>query len=175
MNPAASKLRLLLLSLAVLVFDQWSKWRIEATLPHHGSIPVIDGFLNLIHVRNTGVAFGLFAAEGAASSEAWLTVLGGIALVAVAAYFWQTSLADRTLLVALALVIGGAIGNLVDRIAAGAVTDWVDVYVGAHHWPAFNVADAAISIGISLMILDSLRPRRRGETETASAPAVGAP
>lgn len=159
-NPSASKLRLLLISLAILVLDQWTKWRIEAAIPHHGSIPVIDGFLNLIHVRNTGVAFGMFAAKGAETSETWLTVLGALALVAVSAYFWRVSLADRTLLVALALVVGGAIGNLVDRVASGAVTDFVDVYLGTHHWPAFNVADAAISIGIALLILDSFRPSR---------------
>lgn len=169
MSLGATKSRFLLISLAILVADQWSKWQIEARIPHHGANSVISGFLNLIHVRNSGVAFGLFAANGAARSELWLTVLGFVALAAVGSYFWRTSLEDRTLLVALALVVGGALGNLIDRIATGAVTDFVDVYLGSHHWPAFNVADAAISIGIGLLILDSLRTRPPAEPTPEAA------
>jgi signal peptidase II len=162
------KLRYLLLSLGVLVLDQWTKWLVEVHLPHHVAQPVIPGFLNLTHVRNTGVAFGLFASEGA--STGWLlTVLGLGALTAVTVYFWFAPNRDRSLLVALALVVGGALGNLIDRVASGAVTDFVDVYVGAHHWPAFNVADSAISIGIVLMAFDSFRPRHREAPAAAAA------
>ncbi len=161
-----SKLRYLLVSLLVLVLDQWTKWLVEAHLPHHTAEPVISGFLNLTHVRNTGVAFGLFASDVGSS---WLlTVLGLGALAAVGLYFWFAPSRDRGLLIALSLVVGGAIGNLIDRISSGAVTDFVDVYVGAHHWPAFNVADSAISVGIVLMAIDSFRPRHR------EAPAVAA-
>ena len=161
------KLRYLFLSLAVIVLDQWTKWLVEIHLPHHAAHPIIPGFLNLTHVRNTGVAFGLFASEGAASGSWLLIVLGLIALAAVSAYFWFTPGRDRLLLVALSLVVGGAVGNLIDRVSSGAVTDFVDVYVGAHHWPAFNVADSAITIGIVLMALDSLRPHRQKEPEPA--------
>ncbi|MFL6195421.1 MAG: signal peptidase II [Thermoanaerobaculia bacterium] len=165
------KLRYLLVSLAVLVLDQWTKWLVEAHLPHHTAQPVIPGFLNLTHVRNTGVAFGLFASDGAAGT--WLlTALGLGALIAVGLYFWFTPSRDRMLLVALALVVGGAIGNLVDRVTSGAVTDFIDVYVGLHHWPSFNIADSAISVGIVLMAIDSFRPRHhhreQGEAATAS-------
>jgi signal peptidase II len=151
------KLRYLFVSLAVLVADQWTKWLVEMHLPDHATEPLLSGFLNLTHVRNTGVAFGLFAAQGMTGGSWLLTLLGLAALTAVGTYFWFTPSRDRMLLVALALVVGGAVGNLIDRVVAGAVTDFIDVYVGLHHWPAFNVADSAISVGIALMAFDSLR------------------
>ncbi len=159
----AAKLRYLLVALAVLVADQWTKWLVEVHLPPHSAHPVVPGFINLTHIRNNGVAFGLFASDGGGNS--WLlTALGLAALAAVLAYFWLASAHDRVLLVALALVVGGALGNLIDRVASGAVTDFVDVYVGTRHWPAFNVADSAISVGIVLMALDSLRGGRARKT-----------
>ena len=161
------KLRYLLVSLAVIVLDQWTKWLIEVHLPHHATEPVIPGLFNLTHVRNSGVAFGLFASTGGG----WLlTALGLGALIAVGLYFWYTPSRDRVLLVALALVVGGAIGNLIDRVSSGAVTDFLDVYVGLHHWPSFNIADSAISIGIVLMAIDSLRPRQHAAEAPATAP-----
>ncbi len=162
----AGKLHYLFISLAVIVLDQWTKWLVEVHLPHHSTHPVIPGFLNLTHVRNTGVAFGLFASDGAQTS--WvLTLLGLVALTAVAVYFWFTPGRDRFLLVSLALVVGGAIGNLIDRVSSGAVTDFIDVYVGASHWPSFNVADSAISVGIVLMAIDSLRPHPKAKAPAA--------
>jgi signal peptidase II len=163
------KLRYLLVSLAVMVLDQWTKWLVEVHLPHHTTQPVIPGFFNLTHVRNTGVAFGLFASDGGGGGSWLLTALGLGALVAVGVYFWFTPSRDRVLLVALALVVGGAVGNLIDRVASGAVTDFLDVYVGLHHWPSFNVADSAISIGIVLMAIDSFRPRAHSREAPAAA------
>jgi len=166
------KPRFALLSLAVVVLDQWSKWIVELHLPEGAAHPVVPGLLNLVHVRNTGVAFGLFSSD--TGSTSWLlTVLGFAALGAVALYFWLTPGHDRLLLTALSLVAGGAVGNLLDRIAAGAVTDFVDVFVGTHHWPAFNVADSAITIGIALMVLETVLPRRlrAGSAETAAEAA----
>ncbi|HEY2291186.1 MAG TPA: signal peptidase II [Thermoanaerobaculia bacterium] len=161
------KLRYLLVSLAVIVLDQWTKWLVEARLPHHSTRPVIPGLFNLTHVRNTGVAFGLFASDG--GGNGWLlTLLGLGALIAVGLYFWYTPSHDRVLLAALALVVGGAVGNLIDRVWNGAVTDFLDVYVGLHHWPSFNVADSAISIGIVLMAIDSFRPRHHQESPAAA-------
>jgi signal peptidase II len=161
------KLRYLLVSLAVIVLDQWTKWLVEVHLPHHSTHPVIPGLFNLTHVRNTGVAFGLFASDGGGGG--WLlTLLGLGALIAVGLYFWYTPSRDRVLLVALALVVGGAVGNLIDRVSSGAVTDFLDVYMGLHHWPSFNVADSAISIGIVLMAIDSFRPRQHHESPAAA-------
>lgn len=155
------KFRYLFVSLAVIILDQWTKWLVELHLPHHVVDPVIPGFLNLTHVRNTGVAFGLFAASSGQEGGSWiLTLLGLAALSAVGLYFWFAPSRNRGLMVALALVVGGAVGNLIDRISSGAVTDFIDVYVGTYHWPSFNVADSAISIGIVLMAIDSFRARK---------------
>ena len=173
LDSRLGKLRYLLVSLGVLVLDQWTKWLVEAHLPHHSAQEVIPGFLNLTHVRNTGVAFGLFASEGGGNGLL-LTLLGLGALAAVGVYFWFTPTRDRLLLMALALVVGGAVGNLIDRMSSGAVTDFIDLYVGSHHWPSFNVADSAISIGIVLMAIDSFRPhpRRQPQEAPAAAPAA---
>ena len=157
------KMPYLFVSLGVLTLDQWTKWMVEIHLPHHTSSVLVPGLLNVTHVRNTGVAFGLFATTGAGSAG-MLTLLGLLALAAVGIYFWHAPSRDRILLVALGLVVGGAVGNLIDRISSGAVTDFVDVYLGPHHWPSFNVADSAISVGIALMLLDSFRSRKEPET-----------
>lgn len=162
------KIPYLFVTLGILVADQWTKHLVEVQLPRGASEPVISGFLNLVHVRNTGVAFGLFASDGGSTS--WvLTALGLVALAAVSIYFLWTPVRDRLLLTALALVAGGAVGNLLDRVMAGSVTDFVDVYVGSYHWPAFNVADSAITVGIVLMILDTFRHRPGKADETGAA------
>lgn len=148
------KRRFLLLSLLVLVADQWSKWMVERHLPLHQPKEVIPGFLNFTHVQNTGVAFGMFAANGSSRGTLILTALGIVALVVVGIYFWRTSNQDRLMLSSLALILGGAVGNLMDRIATGSVTDFIDAYVGTYHWHTFNVADSAITIGICLMALE---------------------
>ena len=147
-----------LLALAVLAVDQWSKWLVEAHLHLHTSIPVLPGFFNLNHVRNTGVAFGMFATTDGSSSPGLIAVTA-LALGAVLLYFRLVPRQERRLLVAVSLVLGGAVGNLLDRLAAGAVTDFLDFYLGDRHWPAFNLADTAISVGIGLLILDSLLHR----------------
>lgn len=167
------KLDYLLVSLVILVLDQWTKWLVEVHLPHSASHPVIPGVLNLAHVKNTGVAFGLFAAQGADGASWLLVALGLAALAAVFLYFRMAPSHDRLLLVSLALVVGGAAGNLLDRVVSGAVTDFVDVYIGTYHWPAFNVADSAITVGIALMIVDSFRAhRRRDEVDGDGEPGA---
>ena len=168
------KSRYLLISLAVLVLDQWTKWLVELHLADHTSLEVLPGLLNLTHVRNTGVAFGLFSAHGSATGTLILTLLGMGALAFVVYYFWIVALADRMLLVALALVAGGAVGNLLDRIARGAVTDFVDFYYGTYHWHTFNVADTAISVGIGLMILGSFQPPTSARDDGARDGALAA-
>lgn len=154
------KARYLLLALAVLVFDQWTKWLVEANLPPLSTKVLIPGFLQLTHVRNPGVAFGMFASGGAMSG--WVLLAFGIlALGLVAIYFTRTRPDQTLLLTALGLILGGALGNLVDRFASGAVTDYVDVFVGTHHWPAFNVADSAITIALCLLVWDAFFVRRQ--------------
>lgn len=160
------KRRFLLLSLAVLALDQWTKWLIETRIELHRSIEIVPGLFHLSHVRNTGVAFGLFAAGRGGDVHALaLSLVGALALAVVLVYFWRTPARDQLLLVALALVLGGAIGNLTDRVAGGAVTDFIDVYVSTYHWHTFNVADSAITIGLLLMAWDALRPRGAGRPQ----------
>jgi signal peptidase II len=155
------KSRWLLLALAVLALDQWTKWLVERHLPPLATHVLVPGFLQLTHVRNPGIAFGLFAAGG--SDGSWLLVgFALLALTLVAFYFLRTSADQSRLLAALGLILGGAVGNLVDRLLDGAVTDFVDVFVGAHHWPAFNASDSAISIALCLLVWDAFFARRAG-------------
>lgn len=164
----AGKGTYLLLALAVLGLDQWTKWLVERHLPLGTSQEIVRGWLHLSHLRNPGVAFGMFADHGA-SGGAWLLAILGVAAIAVVTiYFRRAERDDVWLLSALALVLGGAVGNLLDRVATGAVTDFVGVYLGSYRWPDFNVADSAISVGLVLLVLDSLRsPRVR--TDPADA------
>lgn len=167
-----SRARFLILSLAVFVLDQWTKWWVEAAYPLGFSSEVIPGFFNLTHVRNTGVAFGLFAAHGADGGAWFLVAMGLVALTAVAIYFRLAPFDNRLLLTALALIMGGAVGNLFDRVASGGVTDFFDFHWGGNHWPAFNIADSAISVGIGLMILDSFRPHHRAARPEARSEEI---
>lgn len=150
----------LLLSLVVLTLDQWTKWLVERFLPLHVPHQVIPGFLALTHVKNTGVAFGLFAAHGSLWPTVALTVVGLAALAVVGAYFWKTPNGEHRLLLSLSLILGGAVGNLIDRIASGEVTDFIDAYYRTYHWHTFNVADSAITVGICLMAIDIVLPHR---------------
>ncbi len=162
------KPRLLLLAAAVCALDLLSKVWIVRNLPRHAVETVIPGFLNLTHVRNSGVAFGLFSSLG--DWGPWvLAAAGVVAIVVVAVYFRQTPVSEKLLLWALALILGGAIGNLIDRVVNKAVTDFIDAYVGSYHWHTFNVADSAITIGISLMLLDLLLQRRRVPEESPAS------
>lgn len=160
----------LLLAAAVLALDQITKGLVEAAYSLHASREIIPGLLNFTHVRNSGVAFGLFASAGDGRAGVLaLSLLGLVALTVVGVYFWRTPRCDRLLLVGLGSILGGAVGNLVDRLAAGSVTDFIDFYVGTYHWHTFNVADSAITIGIGLMALDLLRESRSTDASRAEA------
>ncbi len=164
MSPGSIKGRLALLSLAVLVADQWTKHLAELHLLGAPALSLIPGFLDLIYVRNSGVAFGLFAAGSSLAGVVVLTALGLLAFSLVLFYFLKTPVSNRTVLVALALILGGAVGNLVDRVMRGSVTDFIDVYVASHHWPTFNAADSAITIGITLMAIDAFWLHRQPDS-----------
>ncbi|MEJ5300211.1 MAG: signal peptidase II [Thermodesulforhabdaceae bacterium] len=133
----------------IFLIDQLTKHLIVAVLPLHDKLEILPGFLNLVHVRNTGVAFSLFAQLRESS-----LIFGVIALCAVVILhiivvrMEQASLGE---IIPLGLILGGAIGNLFDRIRTGAVIDFIDLYIGNYHWPAFNVADSAITIGAILL------------------------
>ncbi len=154
------KAGMLTLALWVLAADQWSKWAVERWLDPTARVEVVPGAFNLIHVANTGIAFGLFPARGQLLGTLILTALSLLALTVVASYYRRTPATERSLLASLSLILGGALGNLVDRVMKGSVTDFLDVYLGSYHWPTFNVADSAITVGITLLAVETLRPRR---------------
>ena len=159
-TPLQLKARLGVVSLAVLVIDQWTKHLAESSLAGRPPRTVIPGFLDLVHVENTGVAFGLFAAGSSTIGVLILTLLGMVALTLVLYHFLRTPDTNKGALFSLSLILGGAVGNLVDRMVSGSVTDFIDVYVWTHHWPTFNAADSAITIGIVLLMFDAFFPRR---------------
>lgn len=158
----------LILSAAIILFDLWTKSLVLARIQLHDAIPVIPNFFQLVHVRNTGAAFGL----GANASSKLVPILlnaGAIAVFCVVVvYALRTAVTDRLLQTGLHLILGGAIGNLLDRFRFGYVVDFLDVYVGRYHWPAFNVADSAICIGIALLFFDM---RKKPDTEPAAESA----
>jgi signal peptidase II len=162
MSRMTGKFRFVLLALSILTLDQWTKWWIEISLEMHEVVSIVPG-LNLTRVVNTGVAFGLLPARGNLVGTALLTILGLVALIVIATFFLRAASRERWLLAGLGLILGGAVGNLVDRVMNGAVTDFIDVYVGTYHWHTFNVADSAITAGIACMILDSLFHSRISE------------
>jgi len=149
----------------VTALDQATKLLVARELALYETIPVIPGLLNLTHIRNTGVAFGMLNATEFAYKPLVMIVLALLALVGVAIYAAQLPLAHVRARGGLALILGGALGNLVDRARQGYVVDFVDVYWGAWHFWAFNVADAAITVGVGLLVLDLFRP------ESSAAPA----
>ena len=142
--------------IVIVVLDQLTKALVRSTVPLHASITVIPGFMDFTHVRNTGAAFGLLNAADFPFKTLLIGVIAVAALVGVGMY--AASLARHEIMarVGLALIIGGAAGNLIDRVIIGSVVDFVDVYWQAHHFWAFNVADSAITVGAAVMILDML-------------------
>ncbi len=148
----------------IFVVDQATKWAAVKYLARHAEVPLVP-FVNLTLVFNTGAAFGFLS-----SASGWQNLLFiGVAIAACAVILWMLyryGAEDALFATALVLILGGALGNLCDRFLYGHVIDFVDVYYGSWHWPAFNVADSAITIGAMLLIFDSARFRhgRRGGT-----------
>jgi signal peptidase II len=146
----------LTLATAIVVFDQVTKLIVRELLPLHTSVSVIPGLLDFTHVRNTGAAFGFLNAADFPFKSTLITVGAALALVAIAIYAMRLAEHERIARLGLSLILGGAIGNLIDRAVQGHVVDFVDVYWGAHHFWAFNVADSAITVGAALVILDMI-------------------
>lgn len=143
-----------LIALVVVVLDQLTKWWIAKTIAVGNTVPVIPGFFRLTHVQNHGAAFGLFDESPTQWKIGALILFSIVALVVVTALLWKNSNAMTVTGVGLSLVLGGAVGNLWDRLFTRHVVDFLDFYVGSYHWPAFNVADAAIVSGAILLVSD---------------------
>ena len=160
------RLHYLAISLAIIALDALTKWVVAARIDLHESITVIPNLFEIVHVRNTGAAFGIGANT---DSRLVPMLLNGGAIVVfcvVVVYALRTAVTDRMLQVALHLILGGAIGNLVDRFRFGYVVDFLDFYVRDHHWPAFNIADSAICVGIGLLFLDMKKHPEEKEVAT---------
>jgi signal peptidase II len=146
-----------IVSLAVLLLDQWTKGIITRTFDVHQSTTVVEGFFDLTYVRNSGAAFGLFASVDSSIKAVILNSVAVLVFIVVSAYALRSSHKSVRLQVGFALILGGAIGNLMDRVRFSYVVDFLDFSISGHHWPAFNVADSAICIGVGLLFLDMLR------------------
>ncbi len=146
----------LAVSLAVLFLDQWTKGIITRTMEVHQSKTIVADVFDLTYVRNSGAAFGLFASVDSAIKAVVLNSVAVIVFLIVSAYALRSSHKSVRLQVGLALILGGAVGNLLDRVRFGYVVDFLDFSVSGHHWPAFNVADSAICIGVAVLFLDML-------------------
>src|SRR3990172_225270 len=142
--------------IVIVVLDQLTKAAVRSTVPLHASITVIPGLMDFTHVQNTGAAFGILNASDFPFKTVLIGLIAAAALVGVGMY--AASLAHHEIMarVGLALIIGGAAGNLIDRVVIGSVVDFVDVYWRTHHFWAFNVADSAITVGAGVMFLDML-------------------
>ena len=136
------------------MLDQLTKFLVTVHVPRHYSIPVIEGFFSIIHIRNPGVAFGLFAGQEFEYKVIFFIIISLIAIIAILIIFHQASDDQRAVRVGLILIFSGAVGNLIDRILHKEVIDFLDFFYKGTHWPAFNVADSCITIGVSFMIFD---------------------
>ena len=149
------------ISWLIVVFDQAAKALVRSRFELHESVEVIPGFFNLTRVHNYGAAFGLLNAAEFPYKTALLCIVAAAALSALTLYAATLPVEQRLTRVGLGLIIGGAAGNLIDRIGSGYVADFVDLYWRGWHFWAFNVADAAITIGVAFMLLDLLDTRTR--------------
>jgi signal peptidase II len=146
---------------AVFAFDRFTKWIVETRVSPAESYRVIPGFFDIVHSTNRGVAFGLLDNSASGWQDSLLVVLTLLAVVLLSALLWNPRRLDRRSMWGFSLIMGGAAGNLFDRIAWGRVTDFLLVYIGRYQWPTFNAADSAIVIGCGLLLLDLLRPKRQ--------------
>jgi len=157
---------LLIFCSGMLLLDQWTKYLIVQKLPLYQRVEVIDGFFSIVHVRNTGGAFGIFGGERGGIGSILFVVVSLIAMGAILFLFVKTRENEKTLALSFSLILSGALGNLIDRLHYGEVIDFLDFHLSAYHWPAFNVADSAICIGIGLMALQVLIRNHKKRTKS---------
>ncbi|HWB85152.1 MAG TPA: signal peptidase II [Bryobacteraceae bacterium] len=145
----------------VFALDRLSKWIVQSQVTFWDTHNVIPGFFDIVHSENRGVAFGILNDSHSEWSAVALVVLALAAVAVVSGILWHPQKLERCSLWGFALILGGAAGNVFDRIFFGRVTDFLELYVGNYHWPTFNLADTAIVIGSGLLLVDLLRPKRQ--------------
>ena len=163
-----SRLRWLILTLLVVFLDRLSKAAVEVKTTEGWRQEVVHNFIYLVHSKNSGIAFSIFA-DNNSHWVPYLLIVGSLAVIAVLAWYLVAGREVSTRAAAgLALLLGGATGNLTDRILHGAVTDFLELWFGSYRYPAFNVADSAITIGAILVLLDVLFPLRSAGSERSA-------
>jgi signal peptidase II len=156
--------RHLLIAIAVVVLDRVTKWAIVQTITLDDAINIIPGLFRLTHLENTGAAFSLFADSTSPFKTMLLIAFSLGALAVVSFLLWKERTIFNAGTLALSLILGGAVGNLWDRLTDGKVTDFLDFYIGIHHWPPFNIADSAIVVGALLLLMRMLRTNQPRQT-----------
>jgi len=156
-----------LIALLVVALDRASKWVVMAHISLHDGMQIIPGFFRLTHEENRGAAFSLFADSPAHWKMVLLVAFSVLALIVVSTLLWRNSHALASTGVALALIMGGAVGNLWDRLLRGSVVDFLVFYIGRYQWPAFNVADSAIVMGACLLAFEILSAKSPAEQKSA--------
>ncbi len=141
---------------AVVTFDQLTKLWILNSFSLYESLEIIPGFFSLTYLTNKGAAFGFLAGQAGVWRHYLFLILGAVALVVIVISWFKLRQSHQLYSISLALIGGGALGNLIDRIRLGSVVDFLDVYIGRHHWPAFNIADSAITVGVVFFIIANI-------------------
>jgi signal peptidase II len=147
------------LAAAVFALDRITKLLVEGLVSFTDTRTIIPGFFDIVHSQNRGVAFGIFNDSTFEWRTAFLIALSAVAVIVVSLIIWNARRLQALPLWGLALILGGAAGNVFDRIVSGQVTDFLEFYIGQYHWPTFNIADSAIVIGSCLFLLDALRSK----------------
>lgn len=166
MKTSSARIIHLLLAAIIVLLDRWTKRSVAARIPLYTHIQIIPGFFRLTHTENTGAAFSLFADSPSHWRTALLIGFSVVAMIVVLGLLWKQRRALTISGVALSLILGGAIGNLWDRVARGQVVDFLLFYVKQYQWPVFNLADSAIVVGASLLVIEILFSRPKNATQT---------
>ncbi len=161
---------LLMLSVGTILLDQASKAHIMQTMRLHESIPIIPNFFSLTYIRNPGAAFGLLASSSNGFRLLFFGLTSLFALILLGTIFVRLRHDDWAGQLSIAGILGGAIGNMLDRLRFGEVIDFLDFYVEGYHWPAFNVADAAISVGVVFLIIHFAMEKRESDVALQQNP-----
>jgi signal peptidase II len=165
MTNSSARATHFLLAVFVVLIDRWTKRLVAAHIAMYTHIQVIPGFFRITHTENTGAAFSLFADSPSHWKTAMLISFSVVAMIVVSVLLWKQSRVLTMTGIALSLILGGAVGNLWDRVASGRVVDFLLFYVKSYQWPVFNLADSAIVVGASLLVLEIIF----GNPKTTSA------
>ena len=143
----------------LVLLDQVTKFFISSNMSLHDSFPVIDGLFNITYIRNTGAAFGFLANASPVARSFFLIGVTIAVILLIIYYIWKIKAEEKFFTFPLSLILAGAVGNLIDRVRFGDVVDFLDFYISSYHWPAFNIADSAISIGAIILFFEVFRKK----------------